>query len=107
VAVARADATIDPVSRQRSLHLLPEIVIDDRLVLARIGLVLMHNLAAIDAILRDTFVFFLAGHGKTIDGRYYFVPQDFRYEGEESIVKKGVDHLEIVWPVSQVSAGIR
>ncbi len=27
----------------------------------------------------DTFVFFLAGHGRTIADRYYFVPQDFRY----------------------------
>jgi uncharacterized caspase-like protein len=29
-------------------------------------------------------VFFLAGHGKTVDGRYYFVPQDFRLEGERT-----------------------
>ncbi len=40
---------------------------------------------------RDVFVFFLAGHGKTVDGRYYFLPRDFRYEGEESIVKGGID----------------
>jgi hypothetical protein len=40
---------------------------------------------------RDVFVFFLAGHGKTVDGKYYFLPSDFRYEGEESIVRKGVD----------------
>jgi WD40 repeat protein len=40
---------------------------------------------------RDVFVFFLAGHGKTMDGKYYFLPWDFRYESEDSIVKKGVD----------------
>lgn len=40
---------------------------------------------------RDAFVFFLAGHGKTVDGRYYYIPQDFRYEGEDSIAKKGID----------------
>jgi uncharacterized caspase-like protein len=40
---------------------------------------------------RDVFVFFLAGHGKTVDGKYYFLPRDFRYEGEDSIVRKGVD----------------
>jgi WD40 repeat protein len=40
---------------------------------------------------RDVFLFFLAGHGKTVDGRYYFLPRDFRYEGEDSIVRKGVD----------------
>ena len=28
---------------------------------------------------RDVFVFFLAGHGRTLDGRYYFLPRDFRY----------------------------
>src|SRR5207244_10613209 len=39
---------------------------------------------------RDVFVFFLAGHGKTVDGRYYFLPQDFRYHGESSVAVKGV-----------------
>ncbi|CAJ0860681.1 putative serine/threonine-protein kinase PkwA [freshwater sediment metagenome] len=26
----------------------------------------------------DVFVFFLSGHGLTVDGRFYFVPQDYR-----------------------------
>jgi WD40 repeat protein/uncharacterized caspase-like protein len=39
---------------------------------------------------RDVFVFFLAGHGKTVDGKYYFLPQDFRYENEQSIVSRGI-----------------
>lgn len=39
---------------------------------------------------RDVFVFFLAGHGKTKNGRYYFLPRDFRYEDESSIEKSGV-----------------
>ena len=38
----------------------------------------------------DVFVFYLAGHGKTVDGRYYFVPQDLRFEGEDSIAKGGI-----------------
>jgi uncharacterized caspase-like protein len=29
----------------------------------------------------DVFAFFIAGHGKTIDGRYYFIPRDFRRAG--------------------------
>jgi uncharacterized caspase-like protein len=32
----------------------------------------------------DVFVLYLAGHGKTVDGRYYFVPQDFKVEGDAS-----------------------
>jgi WD40 repeat protein/uncharacterized caspase-like protein len=40
---------------------------------------------------RDVFVFFLAGHGKTKNGRYYFLPRDFRYEDEDSIEKSGMD----------------
>jgi uncharacterized caspase-like protein len=39
----------------------------------------------------DVFVFFLAGHGKTTDGRYYFLPQDFHYRDEGSIEKDGVN----------------
>ncbi len=39
---------------------------------------------------RDVFVFYLAGHGKTVDGKYYFIPQDFRYRNKESITKKGI-----------------
>ena len=40
---------------------------------------------------RDVFVFFMAGHGKTEDGKYYFIPQDFRYQDESSIAKDGID----------------
>jgi len=30
----------------------------------------------------DVFVLYLAGHGKTVDGRYYFIPQDLTVDGE-------------------------
>lgn len=39
---------------------------------------------------QDVFVFFMSGHGKTIDSRFYFIPQDFRYSGESSIVSRGI-----------------
>ncbi len=38
----------------------------------------------------DVFLFFIAGHGKTVDGRYYFLPQDFRYRDAQSIVTDGI-----------------
>jgi WD40 repeat protein len=40
---------------------------------------------------RDVFVLFMAGHGKTQDGRYYFLPQDFRYTDESSVVSGGIN----------------
>jgi WD40 repeat protein len=39
---------------------------------------------------QDVFVFFLAGHGKTIEGKYYFIPQDFRFEGDDPIRAGGI-----------------
>jgi hypothetical protein len=32
----------------------------------------------------DTFVLYLAGHGRTIAGRYYFIPQDMMIDGERT-----------------------
>ena len=39
---------------------------------------------------RDVFVFFAAGHGKTLDGRYYFIPHDLRYQNEQSLVRSAI-----------------
>lgn len=38
----------------------------------------------------DVFVLFVAGHGKTEEGRYYFLPQDLRYTGEASLTEQGI-----------------
>jgi uncharacterized caspase-like protein/WD40 repeat protein len=38
----------------------------------------------------DVFVFYVAGHGKTVDGRYYFGQQDIRVTDLASIAKQGI-----------------
>jgi uncharacterized caspase-like protein len=38
----------------------------------------------------DVFVFFIAGHGRTLDGHYYFLPQDFRYRDQNSFAESGL-----------------
>ena len=45
---------------------------------------------------RDVFLFFAAGHGKTLDGRYYFLPYDLRYHTDQSLVRGaiGQDRLQ-------------
>ena len=52
MAGARAGVAIDPVFFHGGPHAVPQIVINDRVVLAWIDLVLMHDLAAIDAVLQ-------------------------------------------------------
>lgn len=40
----------------------------------------------------DVFVFFAAGHGKTIDGRFFFIPQDFKGTSLASIRDQAIGH---------------
>jgi uncharacterized caspase-like protein len=40
---------------------------------------------------QDVFLFFLAGHGKTVEGKYYFIPQDFRFQGDDPFRAGGID----------------
>lgn len=39
----------------------------------------------------DVFVFYLAGHGKVFDGRYYFIPQDAVYRSESAFRSASLD----------------
>ena len=39
---------------------------------------------------KDVLLFYAAGHGKTVDGRYYYLPRDFRYQTEASIAENGI-----------------
>jgi WD40 repeat protein len=45
---------------------------------------------------QDVFMLYLAGHGVTLDGRYYFLPHDFRYYNDEAVRTNAVnqDHLQ-------------
>ena len=52
----------------------------------------------------DVFVLFMAGHGKTMDGRFYFIPQDFRYTGEESIAAKGIGQDQLQRWLTNITA---
>ncbi|MBW8640281.1 caspase family protein [Hoeflea sp. WL0058] len=38
----------------------------------------------------DAFVFFASGHGKTIDGRYYFIPHDFTGRSLDALQLNGI-----------------
>lgn len=52
----------------------------------------------------DVFVFFLAGHGKTEDGRYYFLPHDFRYTDEDSFKTAGIGQATLQEWFSRIRA---
>ena len=52
----------------------------------------------------DVFVFFLAGHGKTHQGRYYFLPRDFRYRGEEALKETAISQEQLQRWTAQVPA---
>jgi Caspase domain/WD domain, G-beta repeat len=60
----------------------------------------------------DVFLFFIVGHGATIDGRYYFLPYDFRYDNENSIRDKAIDQDQLqAWfsmiPAKKSNADLR
>jgi WD40 repeat protein len=43
----------------------------------------------------DVFVFFIVGHGATIDGRYYFLPYDFRYDDDNSVRDRAINQDQL------------
>ena len=45
---------------------------------------------------QDVFMLYLAGHGVTLDGRYYFLPQDFRYYNDDAVRSNAInqEHLQ-------------
>jgi hypothetical protein len=45
---------------------------------------------------QDIFLLYIAGHGVTLDGRYHFIPQDFRYTNQDAVRHHAItqDHLQ-------------
>ena len=52
----------------------------------------------------DVFVLFLAGHGVTVDGRYYFLPVDFRYHNEGSFRESAIGQDDLQGWLSSILA---
>ena len=69
-------------------------LLDDNVVIGGIEIA-FKNLEA-EVKTNDVFIFYLAGHGVTIDGRYYFLPYDFRFNNMESVKKSGItqEHIQ-------------
>jgi hypothetical protein len=53
---------------------------------------------------RDVFVFHVAGHGVTMSGRYYFLPQDFRYHNADSIRATAINQESLQRWLSKIPA---
>jgi WD40 repeat protein len=52
----------------------------------------------------DIFVLFMAGHGATEDGRYYFIPSAFHYTGEDAIRKSAIGQNQFQGWLSRIPA---
>jgi WD40 repeat protein len=53
---------------------------------------------------QDVFIFYMAGHGVTLDGRYYFLPYDFRYTNEDAIRRSGINQDDFQRWLSRIPA---
>ena len=52
----------------------------------------------------DVFIMYLAGHGVTLDAKYYFLPVDFRYRNEDSIKQTAIQQNDLQKWLSQIAA---
>jgi hypothetical protein len=68
------------------------------------GLAAAFGAVAAKASPNDVFVLFIAGHGITVDGRYHFLPVDFRYQNEDSVRERGVNQDDLQKWMSAVQA---
>ncbi|MBI5184722.1 MAG: caspase family protein [Nitrospinae bacterium] len=52
----------------------------------------------------DVFVLYLAGHGKAMNGNYYFIPWEAEYVNMESLMKASISHEKIQSLLAMVPA---
>ena len=96
-AVQDCKALVDTI-RQTSAPLFRDIKViklfDDQVTFK--GLEFAFNEIKTGITPQDVFIFYLAGHGVTLGGRYYFLPQDFRYYNDEAVRNNGInqDHIQ-------------
>jgi WD40 repeat protein/uncharacterized caspase-like protein len=92
-AVDDAEAVADALTRMRD----PDLYENVHVEVLRNAQVTRSNLEQVFTRLgqtvrpEDKFVFFVAGHGTTRAGRYYFFPQDFTYDGGGTIRNGAID----------------
>jgi WD40 repeat protein len=104
---ATADAKSIATGLQRASHDLFQTI---NVVTALDGDVTRDRLEAIFTTLgtqimpSDVFILFMGGHGRTLDGRYYFLPQDFRYRDENSIRSKAIDQERLQSWLAKIAA---
>ena len=53
----------------------------------------------------DVFVFYIAGHGVTEDGDYYYLPSNFRFTSSEAIQEQGISKNDLTRYLSLIKAG--
>jgi hypothetical protein len=53
---------------------------------------------------RDVFVLYMAGHGVTRDGRYYFIPQDFKFQVGKPFSAMGIGQDRLQAWLAQIPA---
>ncbi len=77
-------------------------VLDSEATTAGIGAAFADLASRVTA--RDVFVFYAASHGRTIDGRYYMIPQEFRFSGDASVLAGGISQDTLAGWLSTIRA---
>ena len=86
----------------RSVHV--RTVLDKEATAANLDAIVRQMATKIHA--RDTFVFFAAAHGYSLDGRFFLIPQD--YQGgpnPQALAERAIDQLQLQdWIANQIKA---